>query len=152
MCVHSNGSVVVTFDLQFSQLINVEEAEQQLEVGLQEVEATGFVIDKKSIQITGDSQRPQLSSVKTQRPNRKHFTSGTNCDSLPAEKQDETTTAPMTSAPPTGETAHISVVMETKQHRANVKLFRESQGLRSMSPRTLSPQVHEPQVLRATDP
>lgn len=89
MCVHSNGSVVVTFDLQFSQLISVEEAEKQLEGGLQEVEATGFVIDKKSIQITGDSQ---LSSVKSQRPNKKHFTSGTNCDSCRETRRDNNCT------------------------------------------------------------
>lgn len=72
MCVYSNGSVVVTFDLKFNQLISTEEAEQQLEAGLQEAEATGFVIDKKSIQITGDSQRPQLSSM-TSETKRKTF-------------------------------------------------------------------------------
>lgn len=55
MCVFSRGSVVVTFDLWFNQLINVKEAEQQLGAGLQETGATGLVIDRNSIQITGDA-------------------------------------------------------------------------------------------------
>ncbi|KAK2859692.1 hypothetical protein Q5P01_004312 [Channa striata] len=48
----SQGSVVVNFDLWFDQLINVEEAEQQLAVGLQEVNGGGLVIDRDSIQVT----------------------------------------------------------------------------------------------------
>ncbi|KAK2886672.1 enteropeptidase [Channa argus] len=48
----SQGSVVVNFNLWFDQLINVEEAEQQLAVGLQEVEGGGLVIDPDSIQVT----------------------------------------------------------------------------------------------------
>ncbi|XP_070773322.1 enteropeptidase [Enoplosus armatus] len=46
----SQGSVVVTFDLWFDQLIDVKEAEQQLGAGLQ-AGATGLVIDRNSIQI-----------------------------------------------------------------------------------------------------
>lgn len=65
--------MVVTFDLLFSQLINGEEAEQQLEAGLQEVEVTGFVIDKKSIQITGDSQRPQFHEISETKQKTFHF-------------------------------------------------------------------------------
>nr|XP_046266540.1 enteropeptidase [Scatophagus argus] len=48
----SQGSVVVTFDLWFSQLSSVKEVEQQLVEGLQEVGDTGLVVDVKSIQIT----------------------------------------------------------------------------------------------------
>lgn len=59
ICVLSQGSVVVTSDLWFNQLINVKEAEQQLKAGLQEAEATGLVIDTNSIQITGDTVRSQ---------------------------------------------------------------------------------------------
>lgn len=51
--VLSQGSVVVNFDLQFSQHIDEKEAEQQLIAGLQEVESTEFVIDIDSIQISG---------------------------------------------------------------------------------------------------
>ncbi|XP_035846915.1 enteropeptidase [Sander lucioperca] len=48
----SQGSVVVTFDLWFSQLIDVQEVERQLWAGLQEAGNTGLVIDKNSIHIT----------------------------------------------------------------------------------------------------
>uniref|UniRef100_A0A3Q3G4R2 Transmembrane serine protease 15 n=1 Tax=Labrus bergylta TaxID=56723 RepID=A0A3Q3G4R2_9LABR len=47
--------VVVTFDLWFSQLVNAKEAEQQLGAGLQELGATGLLIDRNSIKITGES-------------------------------------------------------------------------------------------------
>ncbi|XP_068186952.1 enteropeptidase isoform X2 [Antennarius striatus] len=46
------GSVEVTFDLWFEQMISVKEVEQNLEAGLQEVGSTGLVIDGSSIQIT----------------------------------------------------------------------------------------------------
>ncbi|XP_038564152.1 enteropeptidase isoform X1 [Micropterus salmoides] len=48
----SRGSVAVTFDLWFNQMIDVKEAEQQLAAGLQEVGSTGLVIDRSRIQIT----------------------------------------------------------------------------------------------------
>ncbi|XP_068600107.1 enteropeptidase [Brachionichthys hirsutus] len=48
----SQGSVAVTFDLWFEPMINVKEAEQNLEAGLSEVGSTGLVIDVNSIQIT----------------------------------------------------------------------------------------------------
>uniref|UniRef100_A0A3Q3IQH3 Transmembrane serine protease 15 n=1 Tax=Monopterus albus TaxID=43700 RepID=A0A3Q3IQH3_MONAL len=48
----SRGSVVVTFDLWFNQLISVAAVEQWLRAGLQEVEGGGLVIDKNSVQIT----------------------------------------------------------------------------------------------------
>lgn len=51
----SPGSVVVTFDLRFSQLINTEEVEQQLREGLQVAGSGALVIDTNSIQITGKS-------------------------------------------------------------------------------------------------
>ncbi|KAM6984265.1 enteropeptidase isoform 1-T1 [Tautogolabrus adspersus] len=51
----SRGSVVVTFDLWFSRLISAKEAEQQLGAGLQELGATGLVIDRNSIKITEKS-------------------------------------------------------------------------------------------------
>ncbi|XP_028278335.1 enteropeptidase [Parambassis ranga] len=47
----SQGSVAVTFDLWFNQLISVKEAEQQLWAGLQEANGRGLLIDKNSIQI-----------------------------------------------------------------------------------------------------
>ncbi|XP_067463265.1 enteropeptidase [Thunnus thynnus] len=46
----SQGSVVVTFDLQFNQVIDREEAELQLRAGLQD--SRGLVIDRNSIEIT----------------------------------------------------------------------------------------------------
>lgn len=67
ICVLSRGSVVVTFDLWFNQLIDEKEAEQQLEAGLHEAEATGLVIDTNSIQITGDTVRSLLSLGTSQR-------------------------------------------------------------------------------------
>ncbi|XP_039633777.1 enteropeptidase [Perca fluviatilis] len=48
----SRGSVVVIFDIWFSQLIEVQEAEHQLWAGLQEAGNTGLVIDRNSIHIT----------------------------------------------------------------------------------------------------
>uniref|UniRef100_UPI0037E86DE2 enteropeptidase n=1 Tax=Semicossyphus pulcher TaxID=241346 RepID=UPI0037E86DE2 len=48
----SQGSVVVSFDLWFKQLVDVEEVEQQLRKGLQESGATGLVTDRNSIKIT----------------------------------------------------------------------------------------------------
>ncbi|XP_029030439.1 enteropeptidase isoform X3 [Betta splendens] len=48
----SQGSVAVTFDLFFDQLITVEEVERQLGVGLQEVVGGTLVIDKNSITVT----------------------------------------------------------------------------------------------------
>ncbi|XP_008303174.1 enteropeptidase, partial [Stegastes partitus] len=48
----SQGSVVVTFDLWFDQLVEAQEAEQQLEAGLQDAEGGGLVIDRNSIHIT----------------------------------------------------------------------------------------------------
>ncbi|KAM9348480.1 enteropeptidase [Symphorus nematophorus] len=50
----SRGSVVVTFDLWFNQLIRPKEAEQQLGAGLQEARDTRLVVDRNSIQITGE--------------------------------------------------------------------------------------------------
>uniref|UniRef100_A0A4W6E4L3 Transmembrane serine protease 15 n=1 Tax=Lates calcarifer TaxID=8187 RepID=A0A4W6E4L3_LATCA len=47
-----SGSVAVTFDLWFNQLIEAKEAEQQLGAGLQEAEGGGLVIDRNSIRIT----------------------------------------------------------------------------------------------------
>ncbi|KAJ4919406.1 hypothetical protein JOQ06_000091 [Pogonophryne albipinna] len=52
----SQGSVAVTFDLWFNQLVDLKEAEQQLGVGLQEAGGTGWVIDRNSIQITGKQE------------------------------------------------------------------------------------------------
>ncbi|GLD65571.1 enteropeptidase isoform X1, partial [Lates japonicus] len=48
----SQGSIAVTFDLWFNQLIKAKEAEQQLGAGLQEAEGGGLVIDRNSIRIT----------------------------------------------------------------------------------------------------
>ncbi|XP_059206892.1 enteropeptidase [Centropristis striata] len=48
----SRGSVLVTFDLWFNQLVDAQEAEQQLGAGLQEAEGVGLVIDRNSIQVT----------------------------------------------------------------------------------------------------
>lgn len=62
MCVLSRGSVVVNFDIWFDQPLDVKEAEQQLEAGLQEVGPTGLVIDRNSIQMTGDTVRSKGSS------------------------------------------------------------------------------------------
>ncbi|XP_070712120.1 enteropeptidase [Pempheris klunzingeri] len=45
-------SMVVTFDIWFSQLIDTQEVEKQLGAGLQEAGTTGLVIDRNSIQIT----------------------------------------------------------------------------------------------------
>ena len=57
MYVLSQGSVDVTFDLWFTQPIDVKEAEQQLWIGLQEAEGRGLVIDRNGTQITGDTVR-----------------------------------------------------------------------------------------------
>lgn len=46
--------MVVTFDLWFSQMVDVEETKQQLKTGLQQVDGGGLVIDKNSIQIIGE--------------------------------------------------------------------------------------------------
>lgn len=54
MCILSNGSVIVTFDLWFNRLVDVKEVEQELGAGLQEVGDRGLVIDRNSIQITGE--------------------------------------------------------------------------------------------------
>ncbi|MED6278221.1 hypothetical protein CHARACLAT_021446 [Characodon lateralis] len=51
----SPGSVVVTFDLWFTQLIDMKEVEQQLKAGLQITGGGALVIDINSIQITGKS-------------------------------------------------------------------------------------------------
>ncbi|KAM4545848.1 enteropeptidase [Odontesthes bonariensis] len=61
----SPGSVVVTFDLGFDQLIDAKEVEQQLGAGLQRVEATGLVIDLNSIEITEkpDPTTPGATSI-----------------------------------------------------------------------------------------
>ncbi|XP_029375546.1 enteropeptidase [Echeneis naucrates] len=48
----SPGSVAVTFNLWFNELIDVKEVEQQLGAGLQAAEDRGLVIDRNSIQIT----------------------------------------------------------------------------------------------------
>ncbi|XP_040907254.1 enteropeptidase [Toxotes jaculatrix] len=48
----SRGSVAVTFDLCFNQLIDAKEAEHQLGAGLQDTERGGLVIDRNSIHIT----------------------------------------------------------------------------------------------------
>ncbi|XP_039474135.1 enteropeptidase [Oreochromis aureus] len=48
----SRGSVVVTFSLRFSQLIDVKEVEQVLGAGLQRIEGGVLVIDTKTISIT----------------------------------------------------------------------------------------------------
>uniref|UniRef100_A0A4W6E6S6 Transmembrane serine protease 15 n=1 Tax=Lates calcarifer TaxID=8187 RepID=A0A4W6E6S6_LATCA len=56
ICVFSQGSVAVTFDLWFNQLIEAKEAEQQLGAGLQEAEGGGLVIDRNSIRITGERE------------------------------------------------------------------------------------------------
>ncbi|CAK6981349.1 LOW QUALITY PROTEIN: enteropeptidase [Scomber scombrus] len=48
----SQGSVVVIFDLHFNQLIQRKEAELQLRAGLQD--SGGLMIDRNSIQVTGD--------------------------------------------------------------------------------------------------
>uniref|UniRef100_A0A8D3BPS9 Enteropeptidase n=1 Tax=Scophthalmus maximus TaxID=52904 RepID=A0A8D3BPS9_SCOMX len=52
--VLSQGSVAVTFDLWFYQLIGVKDAELQLRAGLKEAEGRGLLIDSNSIQITGN--------------------------------------------------------------------------------------------------
>lgn len=54
ICVVSRGSVVVTFSLRFSQLIDVKEVEQVLGAGLQRIEGGVLVIDTKTISITGE--------------------------------------------------------------------------------------------------
>lgn len=54
ICVLSRGSVVVTFDLWFNRLIDVKEAEQELRAGLHEVGDRGLVIDRGSVQMTGE--------------------------------------------------------------------------------------------------
>ncbi|XP_041656959.1 enteropeptidase [Cheilinus undulatus] len=51
----SRGSVAVTFDLWFNQLIDPKEAEQKLGAGLLELGTTGLVIDRNSIKITEKS-------------------------------------------------------------------------------------------------
>lgn len=51
-CVLSQGSVLVTFDLWFSQLTDVKEVELQLKAGLQD--SMGLVVDQDSIRITGE--------------------------------------------------------------------------------------------------
>lgn len=56
--------MVVTFDLFFSQLTDVKQAEKQLEAGLLEAGTTGLVIDTNSIQVTGDSEMSP-SSIET---------------------------------------------------------------------------------------
>ncbi|KAI3374082.1 hypothetical protein L3Q82_022648 [Scortum barcoo] len=81
----SQGSVVVTFDLWYNQLINVKEAEQQLGAGLQEVGPTGLVIDRNSIQITErqDETTPSPTTVApttvTCRPHYKLCADGLTC-------------------------------------------------------------------------
>lgn len=51
LCVFSQGSVMVTFELWFNQLIGVKKVEQQLQKALQD--SRGLVVDRNSIQITG---------------------------------------------------------------------------------------------------
>uniref|UniRef100_A0A8C7N8Z6 Transmembrane serine protease 15 n=1 Tax=Oncorhynchus kisutch TaxID=8019 RepID=A0A8C7N8Z6_ONCKI len=51
----SNGSVVVNFDLQFRQSVEVKEAEQQLVAGLQST--GGLVVNQNSIQVRGIQAR-----------------------------------------------------------------------------------------------
>ncbi|XP_041863730.1 enteropeptidase [Melanotaenia boesemani] len=53
----SPGSVVVTFDLWFNQLIDMKEAEQQLGAGLQKAESRGLVINPSSIHISRESDQ-----------------------------------------------------------------------------------------------
>ncbi len=52
--------MVVNFDLRFSQLVDVKDAEDLLRAGLQEAGSTGLVIDRNSIQLTGDTVRSHL--------------------------------------------------------------------------------------------
>lgn len=51
---------MATFDLEFSQLINLNDVKQQLGVGLQQVEGGALVIDADSIQITGESVKVSI--------------------------------------------------------------------------------------------
>lgn len=60
ICVCRPGSIVATFDLEFSQLINLNDVKQQLGVGLQQVEGGALVIDADSIQITGESVKVSI--------------------------------------------------------------------------------------------
>ncbi|KAF0022908.1 hypothetical protein F2P81_024889 [Scophthalmus maximus] len=56
----SQGSVAVTFDLWFYQLIGVKDAELQLRAGLKEAEGRGLLIDSNSIQIT---EKPDVTTA-----------------------------------------------------------------------------------------
>ncbi|XP_035809077.1 enteropeptidase-like isoform X2 [Amphiprion ocellaris] len=61
----SRGSVVVTFDLWFDQLIKPKEVEQQLEAGLQEADGGGLVIDRNSIHITENTEETTPAATST---------------------------------------------------------------------------------------
>uniref|UniRef100_A0A087YLI9 Transmembrane serine protease 15 n=1 Tax=Poecilia formosa TaxID=48698 RepID=A0A087YLI9_POEFO len=91
----SPGSVVVTFELRFSKLIDTKEVEQQLRAGLQVAGGGALVIDINSIQITGKSvmSHPDQGSGDTQ--------PAALC--VPAEKLEKTTPTAMTCPP--GQTA-----------------------------------------------
>uniref|UniRef100_A0A8D3CL81 Enteropeptidase n=1 Tax=Scophthalmus maximus TaxID=52904 RepID=A0A8D3CL81_SCOMX len=65
--VLSQGSVAVTFDLWFYQLIGVKDAELQLRAGLKEAEGRGLLIDSNSIQITGNRGHYDITVRKTNR-------------------------------------------------------------------------------------
>ncbi|XP_069030943.1 enteropeptidase-like [Embiotoca jacksoni] len=51
-----HGSVAVSFDLWFHQLVDVKEVEQQLWAGIQEAPGRGLMIDRKSLQIGGECE------------------------------------------------------------------------------------------------
>ncbi|XP_047463409.1 enteropeptidase [Mugil cephalus] len=79
----SPGSVLVTLDLWFDQLIDVKEAEQQLRAGLQEAEGRGLVIDLNRIWITDET------------------TTAPTTPTAPTTTTPTTTTAPTTPTTPT---------------------------------------------------
>ncbi|XP_078028860.1 enteropeptidase isoform X14 [Epinephelus lanceolatus] len=100
----SQGSVVVTSDLWFNQLIDVKEAEQQLRAGLQAAEGTGLVIDRNSIRITEKQSETTAAptSVTPTTEKQSETTAAPTSVTPTTEKQSETTAAP-TSVTPTTE-------------------------------------------------
>ncbi|XP_026038512.1 enteropeptidase [Astatotilapia calliptera] len=93
----SRGSVVVTFSLRFSQLIDVKEAEQQLGAGLQGIEGGVLVIDTKSISITEITASETTSASGT-------TSAATTSAAITASRTSGTTASAGTSINPTGGT------------------------------------------------
>ncbi|XP_078028879.1 enteropeptidase isoform X33 [Epinephelus lanceolatus] len=131
----SQGSVVVTSDLWFNQLIDVKEAEQQLRAGLQAAEGTGLVIDRNSIRITEKQSETTAAptSVTPTTEKQSETTAAPTSVTPTTEKQSETTAAP-TSVTPTTEKQS-----ETTAAPTSVTPTTEKQSETTAAPTSVTP-------------